>query len=342
MQTKGIYFGGRKRRIMLQEKNGPCALIAIYNHLVLKGEVYSLDTKSISITYATELIAKKVESGYEKGKYSLEEIVAKLVGIGEGMCLDIGFDSVFSFEQSIEREIFRLLNIQLCHCWLPDPNDSALTQQALQGSSSTEALNELFEEEKEFEKELEEKELEKESEKELEKESEKELEKGSKKESKIELKKESGKELKESKDESEKEPKNESEKELKESKNGSRKELNESNEKASLIKSFMFEDFPTQATPFGITQLTESIDNNELIILYRNNHFMNLFKHNNTLFLLCTDVGFKEEKKIVWQSFTSIDGNDFYFDSRFRPFSNPTKEFPISCFNRLTFPCSLS
>ena len=342
MQTKGIYFGGRKRRIMLQEKNGPCALIAIYNHLVLKGEVYSLDTKSISITYATELIAKKVESGYEKGKYSLEEIVAKLVGIGEGMCLDIGFDSVFSFEQSIEREIFRLLNIQLCHCWLPDPNDSALTQQALQGSSSTEALNELFEEEKEFEKELEEKELEKESEKELEKESEKELEKGSKKESKIELKKESGKELKESKDESEKEPKNESEKELKESKNGSRKELNESNEKASLIKSFMFEDFPTQATPFGITQLTESIDNNELIILYRNNHFMNLFKHNNTLFLLCTDVGFKEEKKIVWQSFTSIDGNDFYFDSRFRPFSNPTKEFPISCFNRLSFPCSLS
>ena len=322
MQTKGIYFGGRKRRIMLQEKNGPCALIAIYNHLVLKGEVYSLDTKSISITYATELIAKKVESGYEKGKYSLEEIVAKLVGIGEGMCLDIGFDSVFSFEQSIEREIFRLLNIQLCHCWLPDPNDSALTQQALQGSSSTEALNELFEEEKEFEKELEEKE--------------------SKKESKIELKKESGKELKESKDESEKEPKNESEKELKESKNGSRKELNESNEKASLIKSFMFEDFPTQATPFGITQLTESIDNNELIILYRNNHFMNLFKHNNTLFLLCTDVGFKEEKKIVWQSFTSIDGNDFYFDSRFRPFSNPTKEFPISCFNRLSFPCSLS
>ena len=342
MQTKGIYFGGRKRRIMLQEKNGPCALIAIYNHLVLKGEVYSLDTKSISITYATELIAKKVESGYEKGKYSLEEIIAKLVGIGEGMCLYIGFDSVFSFEQSIEREIFRLLNIQLCHCWLPDPNDSALTQQALQGSSSTEALNELFEEEKEFEKELEEKELEKESEKELEKESEKELEKGSKKESKIELKKESGKELKESKDESEKEPKNESEKELKESKNGSRKELNESNEKASLIKSFMFEDFPTQATPFGITQLTESIDNNELIILYRNNHFMNLFKHNNTLFLLCTDVGFKEEKKIVWQSFTSIDGNDFYFDSRFRPFSNPTKEFPISCFNRLSFPCSLS
>ena len=104
----------------------------------------------------------------------------------------------------------------------------------------------------------------------------------------------------------------------------------------------MFEDFPTQATPFGITQLTESIDNNELIILYRNNHFMNLFKHNNTLFLLCTDVGFKEEKKIVWQSFTSIDGNDFYFDSRFRPFSNPTKEFPISCFNRLSFPCSLS
>ena len=329
MQTKGIYFGGRKRRIMLQEKNGPCALIAIYNHLVLKGEVYSLDTKSISITYATELIAKKVESGYEKGKYSLEEIVAKLVGIGEGMCLDIGFDSVFSFEQSIEREIFRLLNIQLCHCWLPDPNDSALTQQALQGSSSTEALNELFEEEKELEKESE-----NELNKELEKESENELNK--------ELEKESEKELKESKDESEKEPKNESEKELKESKNGSRKELNESNEKASLIKSFMFEDFPTQATPFGITQLTESIDNNELIILYRNNHFMNLFKHNNTLFLLCTDVGFKEEKKIVWQSFTSIDGNDFYFDSRFRPFSNPTKEFPISCFNRLSFPCSLS
>ena len=70
LHLKKIKFNGKKHQILLQESNGPCALIAIYNHLVLTDANFSFNSASkstkTSLTYVTELIAAKLSEKYNE------------------------------------------------------------------------------------------------------------------------------------------------------------------------------------------------------------------------------------------------------------------------------------
>ncbi|CAK6432189.1 unnamed protein product [Pipistrellus nathusii] len=81
----------------------------------------------------------------------------------------------------------------------------------------------------------------------------------------------------------------------------------------------------TQLTYHGLCELTSTVQEGELCVFFRNNHFSTMTKYKGLLYLLVTDQGFLTEEKIVWESLHNVDGDGNFCDSDFhlRPPSDP-------------------
>ncbi|XP_037006897.2 ubiquitin carboxyl-terminal hydrolase MINDY-2 isoform X2 [Artibeus jamaicensis] len=81
----------------------------------------------------------------------------------------------------------------------------------------------------------------------------------------------------------------------------------------------------TQLTYHGLCELTSTVQEGELCVFFRNNHFSTMTKHKGLLYLLVTDQGFLTEEKVVWESLHNVDGDGNFCDSEFhlRPPSDP-------------------
>uniref|UniRef100_A0A8C5PC22 Ubiquitin carboxyl-terminal hydrolase n=1 Tax=Leptobrachium leishanense TaxID=445787 RepID=A0A8C5PC22_9ANUR len=81
----------------------------------------------------------------------------------------------------------------------------------------------------------------------------------------------------------------------------------------------------TQLTYHGLSELTTSLQEGELCVFFRNNHFSTMTKYKGLLYLLVTDQGFLTEENIVWESLDNVDGDGNFCDSEFhlRPPSDP-------------------
>ncbi|XP_024151192.1 ubiquitin carboxyl-terminal hydrolase MINDY-2 isoform X1 [Oryzias melastigma] len=81
----------------------------------------------------------------------------------------------------------------------------------------------------------------------------------------------------------------------------------------------------TQLTYHGLCELTSTVQEGELCVFFRNNHFSTMIKHKGQLYLLVTDQGFLTEEKVVWESLHNVDGDGNFCDSEFRlrPPSDP-------------------
>ncbi|KAI3404528.2 hypothetical protein KGF56_002720 [Candida oxycetoniae] len=80
----------------------------------------------------------------------------------------------------------------------------------------------------------------------------------------------------------------------------------------------------TQLTLSGLAKLDRDLEKDEFIIFFRNNHLNTLFKKgSNELYLLVTDASFQNKSlssQIVWQSLASVSGNeDLFFTGNFTP-----------------------
>lgn len=81
----------------------------------------------------------------------------------------------------------------------------------------------------------------------------------------------------------------------------------------------------TQLTDAGMKNLNSTLQPEEFIVFFRNNHFSTLYKKDeNDFYSLLTDASFdrsnKSYKKIVWQSFISVSGkDDLFFTGDFVP-----------------------
>lgn len=85
----------------------------------------------------------------------------------------------------------------------------------------------------------------------------------------------------------------------------------------NLIRNFL-ECNPTQLTYYGLMALREELKEKSLAILFRNNHFSTIVRHEGKLYILCTDIGFLSHHDLVWQSFNDVDGHDSeYFTGSF-------------------------
>lgn len=81
----------------------------------------------------------------------------------------------------------------------------------------------------------------------------------------------------------------------------------------------------TQLTYHGLCELTSTVQEGELCVFFRNNHFSTMIKYKSQLYLLVTDQGFLTEEKVVWESLHNVDGDGNFCDSEFRlrPPSDP-------------------
>lgn len=81
----------------------------------------------------------------------------------------------------------------------------------------------------------------------------------------------------------------------------------------------------TQLTYHGLCELTSTVQEGELCVFFRNNHFSTMTKFKAQLYLLVTDQGFLTEEKVVWESLHNVDGDSNFCDSEFhlRPPSDP-------------------
>ncbi|XP_034728137.1 ubiquitin carboxyl-terminal hydrolase MINDY-2 isoform X2 [Etheostoma cragini] len=81
----------------------------------------------------------------------------------------------------------------------------------------------------------------------------------------------------------------------------------------------------TQLTYHGLCELTSTVQEGELCVFFRNNHFSTMIRFKGQLYLLVTDQGFLTEEKVVWESLHNVDGDGNFCDSEFRlrPPSDP-------------------
>jgi hypothetical protein len=124
--------------IILQNANGPCPLIAICNILLLTGkfhippdypgveceELLSLLRTYISKRKPPAHIAKDKEllTNYKQNVSDVLKILPKLA---VGLDVNVKFTGIRDFEFTAECIIFDLLNINLVHGWVIDPEDEA-------------------------------------------------------------------------------------------------------------------------------------------------------------------------------------------------------------------------
>jgi hypothetical protein len=86
-------------------------------------------------------------------------------------------------------------------------------------------------------------------------------------------------------------------------------------EKASIVRRF-FESTPSQLSMEGLFHMHSILKEDELAILFRNNHFSTITKHNNTLYSLITDIGYMHDMAHVWETL-SLTGDVVMVDATF-------------------------
>eukprot|EP00871_Galdieria_phlegrea_P000464 jgi/Galph1/1418/GphlegSOOS_G125.1 len=87
--------------------------------------------------------------------------------------------------------------------------------------------------------------------------------------------------------------------------------------KSAIIREFLA-DTSNQLTNCGLEELKRTVQEDELCVFFRNNHFSAMTKHLDNLYLLVSDVGFAEESQVVWEKIKSIHGDSEFFNSDFQ------------------------
>ncbi|KAL9107441.1 MAG: hypothetical protein Q9227_007638 [Pyrenula ochraceoflavens] len=93
------------------------------------------------------------------------------------------------------------------------------------------------------------------------------------------------------------------------------------------IKSF-FNTYPTQLTTYGLRVINDSLYPGSFAILFRNDHFSTIFKHPDTgrLFVLVTDAGYSSHDEVIWESLVDISNkHSEFYSGDFRPVGNITE-----------------
>ncbi|EME31377.1 uncharacterized protein Gasu_13410 [Galdieria sulphuraria] len=94
--------------------------------------------------------------------------------------------------------------------------------------------------------------------------------------------------------------------------------------KATIIREFLTET-SNQLTIYGLEELHKLVEENELCVFFRNNHFSTVTKHMGNLYLLISDIGFAEEKDVIWEKVCSIYGDSEFVTADFQSIQHEAK-----------------
>lgn len=100
--TKEIYWQGRSQRIIIQNENGPCSLIALCNILLLRGTlvISPEDRPAVSYSYLSSLLGEHVVdaiTGNARGDVDLEAALSILPQMQSGLDVNVDFSSIHGF-----------------------------------------------------------------------------------------------------------------------------------------------------------------------------------------------------------------------------------------------------
>ncbi|CCC71404.1 hypothetical protein NCAS_0H00940 [Naumovozyma castellii] len=237
---KNIEIKGTPFKILLQNENGPCALLAIVNLLLISPQHkrinYSLTellekkTSTVSLDEVNQVLANiALQSNTEmKGSNGadMDQLLELLPHLHTGLNINPKFDG--TFEDSNEMALFRMFKIPIVHGWVIETLSKYSYESAQQ----------------------------------------------------VLLKAAEGDE--------------------------------EAVGEATLIQLF-FDETGTQLTQNGLAYLNTILEEKGFVVLFRNDHFSTIYKENNQLYSLVTDLGYRRRKDIVWENIKSIDGSEDTF-----------------------------
>lgn len=147
-RLKRVVFRGRELKILLQNENGPCPLLAISNVLILSGRLQiSSDYAEISTESLIQLVANKLletNSTTEAAVVRVQSVINILPLLQFGLDVNVKFASSTSFEYTEQMDAFDALGIPVYHGWVVDEQDCETAAVAYNASYNV-LMNKLVE-----------------------------------------------------------------------------------------------------------------------------------------------------------------------------------------------------
>lgn len=306
-KLKHVPFYGREVPIVMQNENGPCPLLSIMNVLLLRNRVtlserVEVDEDVLLSTFVNFLYdANKVDSDAPHSadlRKNLEDATSTLHKLTTGIDVNPRFNSIRGFEFTTEINHFDLSNISLVHGWLVDPHETKVAQTlgdltynqvsekllTSSGGPSTSQGRPVHDEPNLIDLR-----------------DPGDVQQGPQEvwcEFKVG---ESGIEVNLKTEEPKKEIPVD-------------KFDNELNRRAV---SQWINHHSTQLTPYGLAELRKNLNDQELAVFFRNNHFSTIFKKDGSLYILVTDQGYLNEPAVVWESLRSLSNDNRFYTGEF-------------------------
>lgn len=131
--TKSIQINGLQYKILLQNENGPCALLALANVLLLAPSharevqelVYLVSRNElVALSDLVQVLANIGIQNQHGADTDVSQLLQLLPQLHTGLSINPKFNG--SFEDGVEMSIFRLYNVAIVHGWIIDSeNDPA-------------------------------------------------------------------------------------------------------------------------------------------------------------------------------------------------------------------------
>ncbi|OZJ03530.1 hypothetical protein BZG36_03416 [Bifiguratus adelaidae] len=279
-------------KILTQNENGPCPLIAVCNVLLLRGDIFigPEDRRMISFTELVDIlgdyILQKMSSSEEASGmiaclsnygYSLNEVFALIPTLQTGLDVNVKFSNINAFEPTSGLSLFDILNVDIVHGWVVDPEQRHVYDVVVKECGNYNTAIEYA------------------------------------------LKSGGIGSMPESSQTSNHPSYDQVEGTTT---NGTHKADDEVTK--GLIVGQFLEETSSQLTSYGLQLLIDCLQDNQLSVLFRNNHFSTIYNHaaTQTIYMLLTDSVFVGERRFVWESLRDVNQKDSEFvDGYFGPAS---------------------
>ncbi|KAF9286359.1 hypothetical protein BGZ68_003010 [Mortierella alpina] len=302
----------KRIKIITQNENGPCPLLALCNTLILQGKVairpYDRPTigyghllelladylltedlseslsSSTALASGTQRVGERVEGEKMKSRLEIESALRLLPHLEHGLDVNVFFKSIRGFESTAELGLFHTFGVELVHGWVVSPVIDPSMYALVDGPAGITSYNKAVEC----------------------------IVSGDDAGGGLVVENLSGSVA----------PISNSNHGSHNSFGASVQDANLTNErvsKALVVQEFM-NSTKTQLTHYGLHVLQESLPEGHLCAFFRNNHFCTLFKNpmDGNLYTLVTDQSLAHEQSIVWESLVNVDGAGDFLDGLFR------------------------
>jgi hypothetical protein len=305
-RLKTIRFRNRDVKILLQNENGPCPLLAAANVLLLEGSIvlppHAIRNDVASLEDLTNLLANHAITGChhhhhqektdatttssseETDRFFVHELVSYIPKFQYGMDINVTFTKCQGYEYTAELTAFDMLGCKLVHGWLIAYDDPAA---AAIGTKSYNELVEIVIAAKDDDDAPQQEEISKYQQQEI--------------------------QMIDGLEKNDVSPRMKLQ-ELE-------RKLHDRQERvlaAHWIEQFLNET-SHQLTMYGLEQLHSTVKEDELCVFFRNNHYATITKHQEQLYMLVTDLGYANTPDIVWEKMDDIIGDTELCNSQFAP-----------------------